>query len=166
MQTAQATVGRRILIVLEPGDEVIGSLAEACRRHDVAQAVISTFSGALRTARIIASEVPAANPELPMPAAVTVAYTEGTGSGTVTRSVDGEPVVHVHVALGEKDRAGRAIAGHLLEGETHYVIEVVLDEILTPHLTRRVHAGSSGIPILHIADAAATASAAPSDSAR
>jgi predicted DNA-binding protein with PD1-like motif len=161
MQTAEARTGRRIIVVLEPGDEVLDSLGEACRRHDIDQAVITTFSGALRRARIIASDHPAADPEVPLAEAVDVHYTEGIGSGTVTRDPDGGRTVHVHIALGSKDRSGSAIAGHLLQGETHYVIEVVLDEILSPHLTRAPHAGSSGIPILQLADAAAYASGDP-----
>jgi predicted DNA-binding protein with PD1-like motif len=161
MQSAEATTGRRILVVLEPGDEILGSLAEACRLHDIDQAVITTFSGALRQARIIAADRPAVDPEAPLPESATVAYTEGVGSGTITRGTDGAHAVHVHVALGVKDRSGLAFAGHLLEGETHYVIEVVLDEILTPRLSRAPHPDSSGIPILRILDDAAPASGRP-----
>ncbi len=154
MQTAEATTGRRILVVLQPGDEVISSLAEACRRHDVAQAVVTTFSGALRTARIIAADGAPEDPEVPLPASVEVTYTEGIGSGTITRDAAGAHMVHIHVALGAKDRSGLAFAGHLLHGETHYVIEIVLDEVVAPALARAVHPGSSGIPILDIPGAA------------
>jgi predicted DNA-binding protein with PD1-like motif len=161
VQSAQASIGRRIIVILEPGDEVLDSLAEACRRHDIGQAVITTFSGALRHARIIAADHAVDDPEAPLGASVTADYTEGTGSGTITRGADGAHTVHVHVALGSKDRSGLAIAGHLLHGETHYVIEIVLDEILAPRLVRAIHPGSSGIPILQIADAAAAASDIP-----
>lgn len=161
MQSAEATTGRRILVVLEPGDEILGSLAAACRLHDVAQGVITTFSGALRHARIIAADHAVEDPEVPLPESVEVAYTEGVGSGTITQGPDGAHTVHVHVALGAKDRSGSAVAGHLLHGETHYVIEIVLDEILAPRLTRATHPGSSGIPILRIVDANPSASGDP-----
>ncbi|MEV7692160.1 PPC domain-containing DNA-binding protein [Microbacterium sp. NPDC089189] len=152
MRTAEATPGRRIVVILEPGDEVLSSLAEASRRHDVAQAAITTFSGALRNARLIASDTVPADPELPLPESVEIFYTEGVGSGTITRGADGEPVVHVHVALGAKDRSGLGAVGHLLHGETHYVVEIVLEEILAPTLVRRPHPGSSGIPILDVTE--------------
>ncbi|UIN30955.1 PCC domain-containing protein [Microbacterium binotii] len=155
MQTAEIQTGRRVVVVLEPGDEILTSLADACRRHGIAQAAISTFSGAFRTVRLIAAETPAADPEAPMPTAVDVPYTEGLGSGTITTASDGALVVHVHVAVGVKDDAARAYAGHLLSGETHYVVEVVLDEILSPVLERRPHPGSAGLPILQIAPATA-----------
>jgi predicted DNA-binding protein with PD1-like motif len=158
MQSAEATTGRRLLVVLEPGDDILESLAEACRRHGIDQAVITTFSGALRHARIIAADRPAADPEIPLPESVTVDYTEGIGSGTITQGTDGGHTVHVHVALGAKDRSGLAFAGHLLEGEAHYVIEIVLDEILAPRLSRAAHPDSHGIPILRVGDDAASAS--------
>lgn len=150
MNSAVLRTGRRVLVVLEPGDEVISSLAHACREHGVAQAVIAVFSGALRRARLIASDRPADDPEAPLGEAVEVAYTEGIGSGTITTSADGEVVVHVHVALGDKARGAAALAGHLLEGETHYVVEVVLDEVLAPALGRAPHPDSRGVPTLTI----------------
>lgn len=150
MQTAEIQTGRRVVVVLEPGDEILASLADACRRHGIAQAAISTFSGAFRTVRLIAAETPATDPEAPMPTAVDVPYSEGLGSGTITSGPDGAVHVHVHVAVGVKDDAARAYAGHLLSGETHYVVEVVLEEILSPALERRPHPGSAGLPILHL----------------
>lgn len=150
MRTAPLTIGRRLLVVLEPGDEVLTSLADACAQHGIAQAVISTFSGALRRARLIAAEWPVADPEPPLRESIEVFYTEGIGSGTITTAPDGTILPHVHVALGDKARGGAAAAGHLLEGETHYVVEVVLDEVLAPALGRSPHPDSSGIPILTV----------------
>lgn len=152
MRSAVITSGRRIVVVLEPGDDVVASLARACAEHEIAQAVIGTFSGALRRARLIGSHTSAADPELPLPETVEVTYTEGIGSGTVTTAPDGTIVPHVHVALGDKARGAAAVAGHLIEAETHYVVEVVLDEVLSPALGRSPHPGSSGIPILTFTD--------------
>ncbi|WP_159500554.1 PPC domain-containing DNA-binding protein [Microbacterium sp. 18062] len=167
MRSTETITGRRVLVVLEPGDEVLSSLAEACRSHGIAQAVVTTFSGALRSARIIAADHAPVDPEAPLPESVEVRYTEGIGSGTITRDAAGDHTVHVHVALGAKDRSGLAVAGHLLHAETHYVVEVVLDEILAPALGRRAHPGSSGIPILDIAGPGIVEAArATSDGAR
>ena len=148
MKTAFARTGRRMLVALEPGDEVLGSLAEACRAAEIDQAVISTFSGAFRSARIIAADHPAADPELPLPEVTEIGYSEGIGSGTILRDEDGTHIVHLHIAFGDKDRSGVAAAGHLLSAETHYVIEVVIDEILDPPLRRAPHPGASGLHIL------------------
>jgi len=148
MKTAFARTGRRMLVALEPGDEVVASLAEACRTAGIEQAVITTFSGAFRWARIIASDHAPVDPELPLPEEARIGYSEGVGSGTILRGEDGAHIVHVHVAFGEKDRSGAAAAGHLLEAETHYVVEIVVDEVLDPPLRRAPHPGASGLHIL------------------
>ncbi len=148
MRVANLVTGRRLLVVLEPGDDVIASIAHACVAHQVSQATISTFSGAFRSLRIIAAPHPARDPEPPLDASVDIPYCEGIGSGTITSTDGGEPVVHLHVAVGVKDHAGAGYAGHVLSGQTHYVAEVVLDEVIAPRLQRRPHAGSFGIPIL------------------
>jgi predicted DNA-binding protein with PD1-like motif len=150
VRTAEITTGRRLLVVLEPGDDVLAALATACAHHGVVQAVIGTFSGAFRRARLIAAEGPVADPEAPLVDAVEVTYAEGIGSGTVTTSPDGTVVPHVHVALGDKARGAASVAGHLLAGETHYVVEVVIDEVLAPALGRAPHPDSRGVPILTI----------------
>jgi predicted DNA-binding protein with PD1-like motif len=150
MQTALAHTGRRLLVALEPGDDVLSCLADACRAAGIDQAVITTFSGAFRSVWVIAADHAPEDPELPLPERCRVGYCEGIGSGTVTRDANGEHVVHVHVAVGAKDRSGVAVAGHLLQAETHYVVEVVLDEILEPALSRVVHPEASGVAILHL----------------
>ncbi len=150
--------GRRLVLSLEPGDEVLTSIAEACRRHGFEQAIVVMLSGALRTARLIGTNHPEGDPELPLADAVEVHYVEGTGSGTVSRDVtdsgDEMYVVHVHVALGEKGKGARAVAGHLLSGTAHYVVEVVLDEVLSPRFGREATAATSGVPALTFASPA------------
>ena len=158
MRSQLVRTGRRVLVALEPGDEVLTSIATACRRHDIAQAVVVTFSGAFRDAELIAGDHAPDDPELPSLEVTRVEYTEGIGSGTVT-SEAGEHSVHLHVALGAKDRSAAATAGHLLRARTHYVVEVVLDEVLDPPLRRRPHPESSGVPVLTFDDAADEAGA-------
>lgn len=144
--------GRRLVLSLEPGDEVLTSIGEACRRNGFEQAIVVVLSGALRSARLIGTHHPEGDPELPLADAIEVRYVEGTGSGTVSRAVtdSGDEVytVHVHVALGEKGSGARAVAGHLLSATTHYVVEVVLDEVLSPRFGREASLATSGVPAL------------------
>jgi predicted DNA-binding protein with PD1-like motif len=147
MQTFPLVPGRQLLLVLEPGDEVLASIAEGCRAAGIRQAGISTFLGAFRSVRLIASTHPPADPEAASPDVVEVTYSEGVGSGTVT--TEGDAIaVHLHVAVGEKADAGRAVAGHVVSAETHYVAEVVVTEIIGPDLYRAPRPGSSGVPTL------------------
>lgn len=155
MREQLMVMGRRLALSLEPGDEVLASIGDACRRHGFEQAIVVVLSGALRTARLIGTNQPEGDPELPLADAVEVHYVEGTGSGTVSRDVDesGDEVytVHVHVALGEKGSGARAVAGHLLSGTTHYVVEVVLEEVLSPRFHREATIATSGVPALTFA---------------
>lgn len=155
MREHLVSTGRRLVLSLEPGEEVLTAIADACRRHGFEQAVIVMLSGALRTARLIGTTDPSGDPELPLADAIDVHYVEGMGSGTVSRDVhtNGRDTytVHVHVALGEKGNGARAVAGHLLSGTTHYVVEVVLDEVLSPRFRREASIATSGVPALTFA---------------
>jgi predicted DNA-binding protein with PD1-like motif len=152
MRAHLVTTGRRLALALEPGDDVLSAIADACRDHDIEQAVVVMMSGALRRARLIGTTEPIADPELPLGDTVEVEYTEGIGSGTVSRDPSGAYAVHVHVALGEKGAGCSAVAGHLLSAETHYVVEVILDEVLSPRFAREASAATSGVPALTFTD--------------
>jgi predicted DNA-binding protein with PD1-like motif len=135
--SAELTTGRRIGLVLNAGDDVLSSIADACVEHDIYQAVIPVFLGAFRSVRFIASHSPILDQEAPLKDTTEVAYVEGLGSGTITwNPTTSTHQVHVHVAVGVKDSAAAAFAGHLLAAETHYVAEIVIDEILTPTMRR------------------------------
>ncbi len=149
MQSTEVTTGRRVAVVLEPGDEVLASLAEVCRRHGIRQAFVPVFSGAFRSVRFIAADEPVADQEPPLPQEVTVTYTEGIGSGTVLWDpVAGAATPHVHLAVGVKNAAAAAFAGHLLGAEAHYTVEVLVEEVVAPALLRVPDPRAYGIPTM------------------
>ncbi|MDO9399051.1 MAG: DNA-binding protein [Herbiconiux sp.] len=152
MFASEAVTGRTVLVVLEPGDDVLPALAEACRVHAVRSAVIPVFLGAFREVRIIGAAEPPADEDALMPDAVTVRNSEGLGSGTVTPGPEG-PLIHLHVAVGAKGASAAATAGHLLGGIVQYPVEVVLTEVLEPALTREPNAQARGLPTLTFATA-------------
>ncbi|GIG24713.1 PPC domain-containing DNA-binding protein [Cellulomonas denverensis] len=150
MRSAEITIGRRIAVALDPGDEVLEALTKVCAEHGIRQATIPVFSGALRSARFIAAHTPVQDQEPPLPQEVTVTYTEGIGSGMVMwDETDQRAVPHLHVALGVKNTGATGYAGHLLGGEVHYTAEVVIEEVLTPALLRVADARAYGIATLH-----------------
>lgn len=150
MRAVEVVTGRRFVLALDPGEEVLEALAKACTEHGIRHATISVFSGAFRTARFIAAHTPVDDEEPPLPQEVTVTYTEGIGSGTVMWDPEAElPVPHLHVALGVKNTGATGYAGHLLGAQVHYTTEVVLDEVLSPALLRVPDPRAYGIPTLH-----------------
>jgi predicted DNA-binding protein with PD1-like motif len=150
VRTNEVRTGRRVAVVLEPGDDVLGAVTQACREHGIRQAFVPVLSGAFRSVRLIAAEEPVADPEPPLPQEVTVAYTEGIGSGTVQwDETTGTPQPHLHIAVGVKDAAAAAYAGHLLGAEAHYTVEILIDEVVSPALLRVPDPQAHGIPTLH-----------------
>ncbi|MGO3885894.1 MAG: PPC domain-containing DNA-binding protein [Mycetocola sp.] len=150
MRTAELTLGRSIVVVLEPGDEVVASVRAACAEYGISQGYVPMLSGAFRAVELIATTTPVADEEPPLPDRVTVPYTEGTGCGTVMFDEEtgaGEP--HLHVAVGIKNSGGEAYAGHLIQATTHYTVEIVITEVLSPLLARVSDPAAFGIPTLH-----------------
>jgi predicted DNA-binding protein with PD1-like motif len=153
VRSTPVTAGRRILVVLEPGDEVLTSLAAACAEHGIRHAAVTTFLGAFTDVDLIGSSTPAVDPDLPMPDRTRVEHVEGTASGTVAPGADGHPVVHLHAAVGVKDRAAAGVVGHVLAATTHYTAEVLVEELLLEpggEAVRRPDPRAHGIPTLHL----------------
>ena len=147
MESRELTMGRRIAVLLRPGDDVLESIITACRAHRIEQGVISTFLGAFTSVRLIGTMDPIEDDDAPLPESIEVTGVEGTGSGTIASTPDG-PVVHLHVAVGVKGEGAAAYAGHLLAATAHYVVEIVIDEVLAPPLVRRVDARARDLPTL------------------
>jgi predicted DNA-binding protein with PD1-like motif len=140
------TTGRRIGVVLHPGDDVMASVAAVCAEHGIEQGYIPVFLGAFTRASLIGTCAPIADHEAPLPDSAHFEGVEGTGSGTIARNaVTGELAVHLHVAIGVKAYAANGYAGHLLAATVHYVTEIVIEEVVSPLWTRRPDAAAHGL---------------------
>ncbi|MCX6502848.1 MAG: DNA-binding protein [Microbacterium sp.] len=147
MRSAALTTGRRFLVVLDPGEDLLETVSSWAVAHGVTSATIDMFFGAFRRVGLIAADGPIEDPEAPLPASVDVTYLEGVGAGSIS-TVDGIPRAHLHVAAGVKAEAGAAYAGHVLYAETHYTVELVVQEILAPTFAPRL-SPEFGIPCMH-----------------
>jgi predicted DNA-binding protein with PD1-like motif len=149
MRSAELTLGRRFVVVLEPGEEVLSTLADWCAREGVAQGTLELF-GAFRSLRLIAAHEPVADHEPPLAQSVEVAYLEGSGSGSISTR-DGAPRVHLHLAAGAKAEGGAAYAGHVLAAEVHYTAEAVVTEVLSPRFAPAPDPHAHGLDTLRFA---------------
>ena len=147
MRSAHLTTGRRFLIVLDPGEELLATVSSWAAENGVTSATIDMFFGAFRRIGLIAGHEPVDDPEPPLPASVEVTYLEGVGAGSIS-TTDGVPRAHLHIAAGVKSAAGAAYAGHVLYAETHYTVELVVQEILEPTFAPQLSA-EFGIPCMH-----------------
>jgi predicted DNA-binding protein with PD1-like motif len=147
MESRETRLGRRILVLMRPGDDVLGSLVDACREHRIEQGIVTSLLGAFTSVTLIATHEPIADHDAPLGDSITVEGVEGTGAGTLASSAEG-PVPHVHVAVGVKADGAVAYSGHLLAATAHYVVEATIDEVLHPPLVRRVDVAARGLATL------------------
>src|ERR1700750_1332288 len=114
MRSSLFTPGRRLIAVLEPGEEVLAAIGALCREHAVEAAVIPVFFGAFTRVTLIGTHEPVADEDRPLPQSVTVEWVEATGSARVAPGPGAEPAVHLHAAVGRKSAGAAGYAGHVL----------------------------------------------------
>jgi predicted DNA-binding protein with PD1-like motif len=149
MFSTELVGGRRIAVVLQPGDDVFGALGQACAAHGIEQGYLPVFLGAFTEVSLIGTCLPVPDEDLPMKDSVRLTNVEGTGSGTIAWDAEANCVqVHLHVAIGMKSQSASGYAGHLLGGTVHYVTEVVVEEVLAPRFLRRADPAAHNIPNL------------------
>jgi uncharacterized protein len=131
--------GGRFVLRLDPGDKVVASIAEFCRKRKIAAAALSGI-GSCRS------------PELGFFEPARRAYRFRTLRGGYELAAllgnvslrDGRPFVHVHAVLGGRDF--RAFAGHLREAEVLAAAEVILVP-LPGRLARKADPGTGTFPL-------------------
>jgi predicted DNA-binding protein with PD1-like motif len=149
MFSTELVGGRRIAVVLQPGDDILGALGEACAAHGIEQGYLPVFLGAFTEVSLIGTCLPVEDEDVPLKDSVLLTNVEGTGSGTIAWDAAATSVqIHLHVAIGMKSRAAAGYAGHLLGGTVHYVTEVVVEEVLAPRFARRPDPAAHDIPNL------------------
>lgn len=148
-------------MALEPGEEVLASIAALCEEHQFRSAVIPVFLGAFTRVTLIGTREPVADEDAPLPLSETVEWVEGLGAGTAAPDAAGTPVVHLHAAVGRKSAGAAAYAGHVLSAVTHYTAEILIEEVLGPPLWRSPDPAAHGIPTLRFGAAPAACDAHP-----
>lgn len=152
MRSVRVSAGRRLLVALEPGEEVLASVAALCEQHQFQAAVVPVFLGAFTRVTLIGTREPVEDEDVPLPRSVTVEWVEGLGAATVAPGADGVQTVHLHAAVGRKSQGTLAYAGHVLSAVTHYTVELVLDEVLGPPIKRYPDSAAHGIATLRLGD--------------
>ena len=122
MRSVQVSAGRRLIAALEPGEEVLASVAALCEQHKFQAAVVPVFLGAFTQVTLIGTREPVEDEDAPMPQSTTVEWVEGVGAATVAPGPDGMLVVHLHAAVGRKSQGTLGYAGHVLSADTHYTV--------------------------------------------
>ena len=146
MKAMVGKIGRVFILRLEDGDAIPGCIEQFAREMDIAigQAVIvgGIGAGQVVTGPRYSNEMPPDPVLLPVDGAHEV-----LAAGIIAPDEKGNPVLHVHGALG---RSGSTITGCLRPGVTTWLVgEVVLYEILGIE-AKRVKDERSGFALLKV----------------
>ncbi|MEV4505430.1 PPC domain-containing DNA-binding protein [Streptomyces klenkii] len=153
MRARPITWGRSFAVALDHGEDFFTALGDFCQDHEIRSAHIPTLIGGFRTAQLVGSCRPLADPEAPLWEEVTVESLEVLGGGTLAWDPDtGRLAPHVHITAGLKAASAEGRTSHLLGAEVQFINELVIQEITDPVLIRRRDPGLYGVPLLGFGD--------------
>ena len=137
MRSAELTIGRTFGVVLDPGEDFFGCLAEFCQEHGIRQGYIPMFVAAFAEADIVGACDKVENPDAPIWSTVHLTNVEAIGGGTIAYDPDTDQILpHIHTTLGEKERSATGYTSHLLAATVQFLVEMVLVEVTAPAITR------------------------------
>ncbi|MCB2218333.1 PPC domain-containing DNA-binding protein [Desulfofustis glycolicus] len=127
MRFSEARQGRVFILRLEDGDIVHQEIERFAKEQAIAAAALIIVGGADRGSRLVVGpETDRGLPLRPMQTILEHAH-EITGTGTLFRDEDGQPLLHMHLACG---RGEKTVTGCIRSGvAVWHVMEVILFEI-------------------------------------
>lgn len=149
MQSAELKIGRTFGVVFEHGQDFFAELEEFCRTNGVRQGYIPMFIAAFKKAEIAGACDKLEDPDAPVWSKVYVENVEVVGAGTLTYDeAEGRLEAHIHVSLGEKPRAARALTSHLFKAKVQFLAEMMVIEVLEPKIERIINPGLYNIALM------------------
>lgn len=134
MQYSEGSIGRIFTIRLEDGDQVPVCIEQFAKDHEI-KAGLCTLIGGIDKGNIVVGPKDGNEfPPDPMLHAIDAAH-EAAAIGTIFPGENGEPVLHMHAALG---REGKTRTGCIRPGLDIWLVgEVVIIEILNTDMLRK-----------------------------
>lgn len=144
MQYSQGSIGRVFTLRLEDGERVPDVIEQFAKEHDIKTAMC-TLLGGIDKGNIVVGPKDGKAPVIdPILHPINGAH-EVLGMGTLFPNEDGEPVLHMHAALG---REGRTHTGCIRPGLDVWLVgEVIIMEIQGTDMLRKKEA-KSGLALL------------------
>lgn len=144
MKHSEGRVGRVFILRLEDGDEVPSCIERFAAEHDIRLATV-TLIGGIGSGEVVVGPRDAESRPIEAVMHPVEAPHEVLATGLLTPGPGGEPMLHIHGALG---RGENTVTGCLRPGvETWLVGEAVVTEILGSPAARPTDAGT-GLALL------------------
>jgi predicted DNA-binding protein with PD1-like motif len=153
MRFAEVRSGRQFVLALDHGEDFLDGITRFCESQGIRSGYIPTFVGGFRSARLVGSCEPLADPDAPLWEEVTVETLEALGGGTLAWDVERDCLApHIHVAAGIKGASAEGRVSHLLGAEVQFISEIPIVEVVGdtagPALTRRPDPNLYDVPLL------------------
>jgi predicted DNA-binding protein with PD1-like motif len=144
MQYSQGSIGRIFTLRLEDDERVPDCIEQFARDHDI-KAAMCTLIGGVDQGNIVAGPKDGESPVIdPILHAISEAH-EVLARGTLFPNESGDPILHMHAALG---RDGQTRTGCIRPGLDIWLVgEVIILEILHTDMLRKKEA-KSGLALL------------------
>lgn len=145
MQFTEGKIGRLFVIRLHDGDHLPDVLEHFATQNQIQSAVCFLVGGAKKDGRVVVG--PKGGESLPVEPVVTLltGISEVCGVGTIFRSEDGKPSLHMHASFG---RGEKVITGCIRKGVDIWLVgEVILLE-LTGTSSQRITDTKTGFELL------------------
>ena len=139
---------RTYVVVLETGEEVLGSLKAFATQHNIHTAQLTAIGAFSDVVLQYFDWEQKAYRDVPVREQVEVASL----NGDIAQGPSGEAALHVHLVIGKRD--GAAMAGHLGEAHVRPTLEVIVTE--SPAQLRNVKDPETGLAQIRHATGPAT----------
>ena len=137
MKISEGRVGRVFVVRLDDGDRLPGALEELAKEKGITAASVILLGGIGR-GEVVVGPKTAELPPKPMTAELKGVH-EIAAVGTIFANAAGQPILHLHAALG---RDGRTITGCTRTGvEVWLVAEAIITEIVGTKARRVLEEG-------------------------
>lgn len=147
MRACQGQIGRVFVMRLEDGDMVPGCIEKFAAEQGISVGHVILIGGIGGGEVVVGPRRSDEMPPEPMLLPVDGVH-EVAGVGIIAPREDGQPVLHIHAALG---RSGKTTTGCLRPGVTTWVVgEAIIYEILGADVSRVMNA-TTGFALLEVA---------------
>jgi predicted DNA-binding protein with PD1-like motif len=145
MKYSEAVQGRTFVIRLEDGDIIHLALEKFAREKNIKAASVTVLGGVdIGSILVVGPEQGRAEKINPVETVLDEVH-ECTGTGTIFPDAAGNPVLHMHISAGRKDRT---VTGCVRKGvKVWHVLEVIMTE-LTGTEARRLADRETGFELL------------------
>jgi predicted DNA-binding protein with PD1-like motif len=145
----EIAIGRRFGAVFDHGEDFLTGMSTYCEKVGLRQGLIPMFLGAFAEVNFVGTCERVEDEAAPMWRSAYLQNVEVVGCGTIAYDEGtGDLVPHVHLSLGVRSRSAAAHTSHLLSARVQFIVEMVIVEVTSPRMIRKVSPDIFGLSLL------------------